>query len=257
MSEATASTNVETASAYSDSGTGSSVEAGESEAPRAANDNARQASNDNTPQASNDNTAVNTLSGGDGAQEGQLEAGMSGPAEVADRPGAGPAANDDTPQVASNYAAQDSSDARTETTGDLAASSTLEAGQGVPAEATLDFGKPLMRDFNSKDAVKKEEDGAKRTGTGGGGGKQQRLKDTFNEAARDKKSTITGTPVGGGEDKAPALEHSAFVRNESTEQNERAEQNDQAEQDRQGEQNRQDEKKKINEQNTKSKGPKL
>lgn len=111
MSEATASTNMETASGSSDSGTGSSVEAGESEAPSAANDN--------TPRASNDDMAVNTLSGGDGAQKGQSEAGMSGPAKAADWAGARPAANDDTPQAASTNA-------------------THEAGEGKPPERADD-----------------------------------------------------------------------------------------------------------------------
>jgi hypothetical protein len=191
MSEATASANVETGSAYSESGTGSSGEAGEGEPSGAANDN--------TPLAANDNKAVNSLSGGDEAQKGQSEAGMSGPAKATDWAGARPAANDDTPQAANNNAAHDSSDlagqgksasdARTEATGDLGASSTLEAGEGVPAEGALDFSKPLVRDFNSKTAVKKEgEDGAKRTGSGDGGGDQQRLKDTFNAAARDKRA---------------------------------------------------------------------
>jgi hypothetical protein len=113
MSEATASTNMETA-------------------------NNPQASNDNTPQAANDNTAVNTLSGGDGAQEGQIETGMSGPAEAVDQPSAGPTANDNMPQAANDVAqdpgdlagqAKRAGDVRTEATGDLAVSSARSAPQ--------------------------------------------------------------------------------------------------------------------------------
>lgn len=165
MSEATASTNMETASAPSDSGTGSSVEAGESEAPGAANEN--------NPQAANDNTAVNTLSDDDGAQEGQIEAGMSGPAEVADQPGAGPAG-----------------DASTEATGDLPESSTLEAGEGGPPET--DEERP------ADDTVPQADDSQI---TMADIRDLEPLKDDFNDAARKKDGDDDGDDDGDGKKK--------------------------------------------------------
>lgn len=114
MSEATASTNVETGSAYSDSGTGSSAEAGTS-GPASVNDNVA------SPEPANDNSQF----GGGAASDGPAEPGQNGPAVAIEQSGTVSAVNDNQLQ----------SDTTSEASAELSGTPSAVAGEGVPAGA--------------------------------------------------------------------------------------------------------------------------
>jgi hypothetical protein len=114
MSEATASTNVETGGAYSDSGTGSSAEAGTS-GPASANDNVA------SPEPANDDSQF----GGGAASDGPPEPGQNGPAVAIEQSGTVSAVNDNQLQ----------SDTTSEASAELSGTPSAVAGEGVPAGA--------------------------------------------------------------------------------------------------------------------------
>lgn len=114
MSEATASTNVETGSAYSDSGAGSSAEAGMS-GPASVNDNVA------SPEPANDNSQF----GGGAASDGPAEPGQNGPAVAIEQSDTLSAVNDNQLQ----------SDTTDEASAELSGTPSAVAGEGHPAGA--------------------------------------------------------------------------------------------------------------------------